>query len=280
MNSPTPETAAAPPSPPWLRRYAGIYAALWKNSVTREMTFKTNFLLWIVVELLWFALQLCFITVLYQHTDHILDWSKWQVILLIGASHFVQEMFQAFFLINCMHLPEQIRTGKLDFFLLLPVNTRFILSLRQVDLGSFVNATMAVVVMGYALRQLALVPSVLQILGFLILVMAGVVIHYSLMFLLASVSFWTVRAQGIVMGYYNLFNLARLPDSVFHGAFKVVFTFMFPMILVANVPARLLADTLHSPARALLLLGMAVVCFVMSECGWRFALKHYTSASS
>jgi hypothetical protein len=45
-------------------RYLSIYAALWKNSVTREMTFKSNFLLWIVVELLWFGMQLSFIGVL------------------------------------------------------------------------------------------------------------------------------------------------------------------------------------------------------------------------
>ena len=41
-----------------LKRYLTIYLALWKNSVVREMTFKVNFLLWIFVELLWFALQL------------------------------------------------------------------------------------------------------------------------------------------------------------------------------------------------------------------------------
>lgn len=278
--SPRPSTDALAPRPPALRRYASVYGALWKNSVAREMAFKTNFLLWIIVELLWFALQLCFMAVIYQHTDRILDWSKWQVILLIGASHFVQEMFQAFFLINCTHLSEQVRTGKLDFFLLLPVNTRFILSLRQVDLGSFVNATTALMVMGYALHQLALVPTAGQLVGFVLLVLAGMLVHYSLMFLLASVSFWTVRAQGIVWGYYSMFNLSRLPDSVFQGLFKVVFTFVFPMILVANVPARLLTDTLDSPLRALLLLGMAVACFAVSELGWRVALKHYTSASS
>ena len=50
-----------------LKRYLTIYAALWRTSVTREMSFKGNFILWIVVELLWFALQLCFIGVLYLH---------------------------------------------------------------------------------------------------------------------------------------------------------------------------------------------------------------------
>src|ERR1043165_736216 len=167
-----------------VRRYLRIYVALWKNSVTREMGFKSNFLLWIFVELLWFALQLSFIAVIYGHTDFIGDWSKWQVVLLVGASHFIQQIFQAFFLTNCIQISEYVRTGKMDFMLLLPINTRFIVSLRQVDLGGFVNAGSAVAVIFYALRQLHLVPSLLQVLGFLVLVAAGVFVHYSLMFLL------------------------------------------------------------------------------------------------
>jgi ABC-2 type transport system permease protein len=263
-----------------IKRYANIYAALWQNSVVREMGFKTNFLLWIVVELLWFALQLAFIVVIYQHTQSIGDWTKWQVVLLIGAAHFIQQVFQAFFLSNCTQISEYIRTGKLDFMLLLPVNTRFIVSLRQVDLGGFLNALSAAAVMVYALRQMQHAPSLLQVAGFLALVAIGILVHYSLMFLLASVSFWTVRAQGIVWGYYSLFNIARLPDAAFRGFFKAVFTFALPMLLVANVPAKLLANRLDSPRDMLLLLIMCVACFVVSELGWRFSLRHYTSASS
>ena len=47
-----------PQPPSGLGRYLRIYNALWKNSVTRELSFKANFLMWIVVESLWFALQL------------------------------------------------------------------------------------------------------------------------------------------------------------------------------------------------------------------------------
>src|SRR6266404_1445049 len=166
-----------------LRRYFHIYAALWKNSVIREMGFKSNFLLWIVVELLWFALQLAFITVIYQHTDHIGDWSKWEVVLLIGASHFIQQIFQAFFLTNCTELSELIRTGRLDFMLLLPVNTRFLISLRKVDLGAFVNAASALAVIGYALHKIPFTPSAMQIVGFSLFALTGILIHYSLMFL-------------------------------------------------------------------------------------------------
>jgi ABC-2 type transport system permease protein len=244
------------------------------------MIFKSNFLLWIVVELLWFGMQLGFISVLYLHTESIGSWTKWQVVLLMGASHFIQQIFQAFFLINCTNLSELVRNGKLDFLLMLPANTRFIVSLRQVDLGAFVNATSAVGVMIYAATRIPIHPSAMQLLGFLGLCLAGILIHYSLMFLLAAISFWTVRAQGIVWGYYNLFQIARMPDEAFRGVFKAVFTFAIPMLLVSNVPVRVLVDTLQSPAPVLLLLGMSAVCFVLSEWGWRASLKRYTSASS
>ena len=282
MNDQTPRsTHDASRSASAASRHLRVYAALWKNSVTREMMFKSNFLLWIIVELLWFGLQLSFIGVLYLHTDRIGTWSKWQVVMLIGGSHFIQQVFQALFLVNCTNLSELVRTGKLDFLLLLPINTRFVVSLRQVDLGGFVNATLALGVMAYAAHQIPLTPSGLQIVAFLLLCVVGILIHYSLMFLLASISFWTVRAQGIVWGYYNLFQVARMPDEAFQrGLFRNLFTFAIPMLLVSNVPVRVLADKLTSPGQLLLLLVMSVACFCVSEWGWRASLRRYTSASS
>lgn len=261
-------------------RYWNIYLAMWKNSITREAMFKMNFLLWIVVEMLWFAMQIAFIHVIYMHTDSIASWSKWEVVLLMGASQFIQQIFGALFLTNITGLSELIRTGRLDFMLLLPANTRFLISFRQVDLGGFVNALSALAVMAYAAGQLALSPSLAQLGGCLILCLFGVTIHYSLMLFLSCVSFWTVRSEGVVWGYYNLFNIARLPDEAFQGLFKAFFTFALPMLLVANVPARLLAEKLESMSLVGALTGMTVLCFLASELMWRFSVKRYTSASS
>jgi ABC-2 type transport system permease protein len=263
-----------------LKRYLTIYAALWKNSVAREMSFKGNFLLWIVVELLWFGLQLCFVGVIYSQTSSVGSWSQWQMVLLVGASSFIQQIYQAFFLVNCTNLSELVRTGKMDFLLLLPINTRFIVSLRQVDLGAFVNAVFAACVMVYAAVRLQLHPTFGQLAGFGALCLVGILIHYSLMFMLAAISFWTVRAQGIVWGYYNLFNIARMPDEAFKGAFRAVFTFALPVLLVSNVPTRVLAGTVTSLTGLLVLLGLGVAWALVSEWFWRLSMRKYTSASS
>jgi ABC-2 type transport system permease protein len=264
-----------------LRRHLGIQAALMRYSLIHEMQFKVNFLLWIVVEALWFGLQLAFMGVLYGHTDQIAGWTRWEVVLLVGCNQFIQQLFHTFFVTNLSNLSELIRKGTLDLLLLQPVNTRFLISVKKFEIGNIANALMGLAVVAYALARLDRVPTPAQWVGFAVVCVAGLSVHYSLMFLLACISFWTVRAQGIVWGYYNLFNIARLPAEAFpKGAYRAVFTWVLPMLLVSNVPAKILAQRLASPWEWVSLLVMAAACFVASELFWRFSLRHYTSASA
>ena len=95
-------------------------------------------------------------------------------------------------------------------------------------------------------------------------------------------AFWIVRAQGLIYGYFNVFNIARYPDSVFpFGLFKAIFTYFIPVIIVANVPARTLARALDQPWTGLAQLVLASVFIVAVTRGfWLFALRRYSSASS
>ena len=263
-----------------MRRYLEIYWLMIRNSLIREMSFKANFILWMFVELLWFLGQMVFIQVIFQYVDAIGDWSKWEVVLLVGTHQLIGQIYHAFFYVNVANLPELVRTGRLDLMLLLPVDAQFAVSTRQFGLDNLVNAFVGVAIVIFSLCKLGIVPAPARIALYACAVVLGIGIHYAVMFSLATISFWTIRAQGLVWGYYNLFNIARMPDEAFHGAFKAIFTFAIPMLLVSNVPVRVLADKLNSPSQIILLLAMSVVCFLVSEFGWRSSLRHYTSASS
>lgn len=244
------------------------------------MTFKANFLFWIFVELLWFALQLVFNDVIYQQTDTIGTWTRWEVVLLIGTSHFIQQIFQALFLVNCTNLADLVHTGKFDFMLLLPVNTRFLLSCRQIDITGFISAGSGLAVVIYAANQLGLHPSASQLACYIGLCAVAILIHYSLMFMMASISFWSVRAEGVMMAYYNLFSIARIPDVAFAGPSRMFFTLVIPMLLVSNVPVKVLLQTALDVKALLLTLAVACCMLVISGVVWKRALRQYTSASS
>src|SRR5690348_5447879 len=97
-----------------LSQYFQIYRVMLRNSLIREMNFKLNFVLWLAVESLWFVGQLVFIEVIYGQVNTLGDWTKWQMVLLVGTHQIVSQIFQAFFYTNLVNLPELVRTGKLD----------------------------------------------------------------------------------------------------------------------------------------------------------------------
>jgi len=265
-----------------MSRYLEIYRIMVRNSVIREMSFKANFLLWMAVELLWFLGQIVFIEVLFQYVNRIGDWTKWEVVLLVGTHQLIGQLFQAFFYVNIANLPELVRTGKLDFMLLLPVDSQFAVSTRQFGLDNLINAAVGVAIVIFALVKMHVAPGPLQVLMYIPAVALGVAVHYSIMLFLATISFWIVRAQGLIYGYYNLFNIARYPDSIFgRGVFRFVFSWIIPVIVVANIPARLLGRIFDAPLPLLAhLVGAAALAFALSRAFWRFALRRYSSASS
>ena len=260
-------------------RYLKLFWALFRYSAIREMMFKANFLLWVVVEFAWFGLQLVLIEVIYLHVQEVAGWNKYEMILLIGTSHVVQQLFQLIFMINLIEFPENVRTGRLDFALLQPADSQFMASIRKFDPGSIVNISVALGIVGYAVWKLNLHPSLMHLSLYTLLVINGALIHYALMLAIVTLSFWIVRAQGLVYGYYNLFQIARIPRQAFTGGVRFFFTWVLPMLIVANAPAESLVRS-NFNGQILGLLAITACSVTVSSLWFRFGLKSYTSASS
>ncbi len=264
-----------------MRRYFEIYSIILRNSLIRELSFKANFLLWMVVEILWFCGQIVFFSIIFGNVNHIGDWSKWEVVLLVGTHQIIAQLFQAFFFVNVSNIPELVRTGKLDSLLVLPIDSQFAVSTKQFGLDSIVNAFVGAIVVVVSLSKLGIVPSLSAVILYLVALVFGIAVHYSIMLSLAAFSFWIVRAQGLVYGYFNFLNIARYPDVIFPSLFRFIFGWIIPVVIVANIPTRLLIKSMGQPGWLMLQLVVAsTVVSLLSRFFWQFALRHYSSASS
>src|SRR3979409_2158524 len=251
---------------PRMRRYLDIWGIMLRNSLIRELSFKVNFILWMIVEVLWFCGQIVFFSIIFGQVDRIGDWSKWEVILLVGTHQMIAQLFQAFFFVNVANIPELVRTGKLDSLLVLPVDSQFAVSTKQFGLDSIINAALGGVVVCFSLAQLGIVPNPMSVLLYLVALLFGVAVHYSIMLSLAAVSFWIIRAQGLVYGYFNFLNIARYPDVIYPSLFRFIFGLIVPVVIVANIPARLLIKSLGQPGWLMLQLVVASsIVFLLSR---------------
>jgi len=115
------------------------------------------------------------------------------------------------------------------------------------------------------------------------------VIMYSLMICLSATSVWLGRNQTLYNFWFYITNFSRYPMEMYNRGWGKplygFFTFVVPVLLVVNVPARILAKPIdpRTPSEWLLV-GWAFVaaCTSLLISRWVFyrALASYRSASS
>ena len=262
-----------------LAHYARIWLTSARYSIVRTLMFRGDFLVWSLVELFWMSVNLLMISVIYQHTNSVAGWSKYEMTLLVGTSMLIQRFLMGFFWSSIFEMGRNIRSGHFDFFLAQPGNLMFMATTRKLDPDGLINAFVAAGVVAYSARQLGLHPGAVDLILYAFMVGCGLVIHYSILVLSIAPTFWITSAQGIESSYFTLSEFSRLPRQAFHGLANIVFVWLLPVVVVSNTPANTLLhgfqieNILWLAVTAAVWLGAAV--FVFNR-----GLRRYSSASS
>lgn len=283
---PEPSSGSTPHSP---LRYLRVLATFARNSLVRDMSFRSNFLIECVSSISWVLMNLGFYVLIFNYTDSIgagTGWGKYQFFAFLATTMFVNSLVQAFFMPNAEEFSELIRTGGLDFALLKPIDTQFLISMQKTDWSSLANFIFAAGLLGYSAYHLDYRPTVGQLICYPLYLVSGVAILYSLMILLAATSVWLGRNQSLYDFWFYITNFSRYPMEIYRGRIgtplQVCFTFVVPVLIVVNVPARLITRPLEEGGWRLLAFGMAAAVVSVAASRWVFqrALTAYRSASS
>lgn len=278
--------------------YLAVFATFARNSLVRDMSFRANFLIDAVASLSWMLANLGFYKLIFQYTESIgqsTGWGEYEFYAFLATTLFINSIVQAFFMPNAEEFSELIRTGGLDFALLKPIDTQFLISLQRVEWSSLVNFAGGAVLLAISLRELTAHPtnplqiSAVRALLYIVFVGCGVVILYSLMVTLAATSIWLGRNQTLYDFWFYITNFSRYPREIYSGRLgkplQWSFTYLIPVLIVVNVPARILVQPLRGEDRGdWTLSSFAVLAtigsFTVSRWIFQRALVSYRSASS
>ena len=281
--------------------YFRIFLTFARNSIVRDMTFRANFLIDCLSTITWSLMDLGFyIFVVFQNTNQIGEntgWGAWEFYIFLATTKLINGIVQAFFMPNCEEVSELIRTGGLDFALLKPIDTQFIISLRKIDWPALSHIVVGGILISVSLWHVThreVFPAVitpLTVLLYVFYIFCGVAILYSLMISLAATSIWLGRNESLYDFWFYITNFSRYPMEIYSGRIgsplRMVCTYIIPVLVVVNVPARILAQPLlmrsDSPEVKWLPVFTAiaaVVCLALSRWVFYSALKSYRSASS
>ena len=266
-----------------------IFLTVARNSLIREMTFRVNFIAHGIALMCWTSLQVVFYNIIFQFRDSIgkdTGWTRYPFFVFLGTVMIINSLMQTFFMPNLRQFSEMIRMGNLDFVLLKPIDTQFFVTFQRVDWSAMANFILGLCVIGYSLVQMQYTPNLIQFALYPIYILVGVSIYYSTVLMMSCSSVWLGRNQSLDQLWFYITTFSRYPLEIYTGSLgtpiRLIFTTLIPILLVANVPARLLAkpltmDQLPLAGYAILI---AIAGLVLTRILFKFSLDRYRSASS
>ena len=261
--------------------YLKVWHASARYSILRMLMFRGDFFVWALVELFWMTVNLLTIKVIFRHTESVAGWNEYEMILLVGTSMLIQRLLMGFFWSSIFEMGRNIRNGNFDYVLAQPGNVLFMASTRKLDPDSLLNTIVAASVIVYAARRLGLRPDAGDVLLYLGMIFAGLVIHYSILILSMSLSFWLRNSQGLEGGYFTLTEFSRLPREAFKRFVSLLFVWVLPVVVVSSAPARMVVGRFGHDWKWIFGPPLfAAAWFVLAVFVFNRGLRRYASASS
>jgi ABC-2 type transport system permease protein len=260
-------------------RYLKVLGIFYKAAILTDLEYRANFVTNVLMSIVAAFTTVLTVGIFFGHTDSIGGWSFYEALIVVGLFQFFLGMVDTFVTPNVRDFTEHLRLGTMDFILTKPLNSQFHASLRRINIWRSVDMLIGAGVIAYALNHLGATLTLDRGTMFLVLLICAAIILYSLIMLLITSAFWFVQLENVMELMFTFYEAGRFPVSVFPAWLRAILTFVVPIAFITTVPAAVIIGRLNAEF-VLLAVIVTAVLFVVCTAFWRFAVRHYSSASS
>jgi ABC-2 type transport system permease protein len=260
-------------------RYLRLLAHFTRAELQFALEYRTNLLLQLFEEAVLVVTSLVAVLVLFSHTGVINGWTLGQMIVLLGVYYLLQGAQSVVFEVSLQRFMEHVRLGTLDFVLMKPVNSQFLVSARHIQVAQVGQAVLGLILVVVGAGQLGRAVGLGEVAAFVVTLVCGLTLVYCLLLVIGTLAFWFVRIENLLVIFWSFIDAGRFPVDVYPGWLRVVLSSVVPIGVAVTVPAQALAGRLDSLGLAMLVVG-SIAVFAFASWFWRIGLRNYTGASA
>ena len=175
---------------------------------------------------------------------------------------------------NFWGFSEDVLLGKLDFHLLKPFPSLFIVLLRRVAVPGIFTLTLAYLMVIYFGMQVGL--SAIAWLSLPLCLLLSLFLLLGIEVLISLFNFFTVEGMGINYARLQIQHLCRWPDFIYKNPARI---WLFPLLAITSIPVRWIVDMSYWTWLIAMFFGVLLLwcCIIFL---WSRALNFYESPSS
>ena len=249
-----------------------ILISLIRINMKKDFLYIKDTIMLVLFNIVILAVQFLFFDFLYYHTPIIKFVSFKQAMFLLATQQLIEIFYHTFFFNGFVAINQLIVSGKFDKFLLIPYYPSIILSLSEIDLKELFGIFFPL----FLLIKYNLLHSTGNIFLYLILLLIGFGIRVYFGMFIRNLALTFVNILSLQNLESTLFGYSAFPYFIYKGVWKILFTVIIPVGVVANIGyAGVILSKLN-----FVIEGMAVlvIFYVLSRLSFRLFLKLYQSA--
>lgn len=243
------------------------------------MAYRMNFITVFLTNLAYFVVQLIFMDVIFREVDTVAGWTKYEVFFYIGTFAIIDALWVFGPYFNLLELPNLIRNGAFDTYLLKPVNSQFFASLRKIDIGSMMSALTGVAMVSYAAIRGRLTITFNGVILYIIGILFALLSEYSLYVILICLAFWLIKVDFAEIFHGVICYFANKPADIYSGLIRKLMITLFPYGLLITIASKA-AISKVTAKEYIYGIAISTLFFVISCICWKISIKKYGSASS
>ena len=261
--------------------YLRVLGCLARVSLQKELAYRANLAIGVLHSLLGAVTGAAGIWVLYGQVSRVRGWDLPATVTLLGVYLIAEALRRLFIgpgLDSLAGLAGDLWTGRLDFTLLRPVNTQFLVTFREWRFLALFDLAIGASVVAYGLRGTGTVPGTGQMVAFALALGAGIVVLYAMLLAFTALVFWS---PGLMLTWVfgGVMQMARYPVGLYPGWLRLALTWVVPVGIITTVPAEALTGRLP-PGMLAGSVALALALLLGASTLFHVGLRRYASASS
>lgn len=260
-----------------LRHYGRVYACIVRMSLRESARFRANFLVSLGAHLAIDGVHLLVAAVLFSQTDRLEGWTPAHYLLFLGTFHIADGLEMVFCFFNSLKLPEYIRKGELEVFLVRPLNAQWLVLFYRFNVESIFDILYGAGLALWALGRLAVTPTAGEVAMYVLLTLNGALLLGSLNCISQILAFWLGQGRASMLILEGTLEFGFKPDVVLPRWLWALFTFVLPITVMFSFPTRA-AGGLLSPGLTAWALVAGAGTVLLQNWLWNKGVARYSSA--
>jgi ABC-2 type transport system permease protein len=256
-----------------------LIRAFLKVNLQIAMAYRVDTVINILLNLMWLGWDLLSLSIIFSNTESLAGWGPGELIALLGVFRLVNTLMSTVIWPATEKFNASIRDGSLDYVLIQPANSLFLVSFSRIVVWRVWDLVLAIILITLGIHMSSLAATLHTLIAFLLLLITGVLVIFSLWVVLIALTFWFVKFDNNVTILQALLDSGRYPATIYPTWLRIIVTYLVPIAVATTVPLQGLRGDLSS-IQLWVFMAVGVLSFTIAIQIWKAGIRQYSGASS